>query len=151
VDALPIESPHPAAEAIWESWRSGMPRDNNRWAEYSSDKRRAWLQAAALHSRWARSRAIDRPAGGTYEIDGEHITDLPGFYCAMGEAINGPGGYFGRDFDGLRDCLRGGFGVSVPFTLVWLDSRVARGGIGEPGFADILHIFADMGVTTSLR
>ena len=29
----------------------------------------------------------------------------------MGEAVNGPGGYFGRNLDAFADCLRGGFGT----------------------------------------
>ncbi|WP_436502073.1 barstar family protein [Actinokineospora sp. HUAS TT18] len=28
----------------------------------------------------------------------------------MGQAINGPGGYFGRNLDALSDCLCGRFG-----------------------------------------
>ncbi|WP_327590963.1 barstar family protein [Nonomuraea sp. NBC_00507] len=34
------------------------------------------------------------------------MTDEAAFYLAMGEAINGPGGYFGRNLDALDDCLR---------------------------------------------
>src|SRR6266496_2594806 len=45
-----------------------------------------------------------------YEIDGERIQDTDGFYTMVGEAVNGPGGYFGRGLDSLNDCLRGGFG-----------------------------------------
>ncbi|UGT65268.1 barstar family protein [Nocardia asteroides] len=53
-------------------------------------------------------------------MDGRFITDRNGFFCAIGEAVNGPGGYFGSDLDGLADCLRGGFGAAPPFALTWL-------------------------------
>ena len=33
------------------------------------------------------------------------------FYREIGSAVNGPGGYFGRNLDALADCLRGGFGT----------------------------------------
>jgi RNAse (barnase) inhibitor barstar len=68
----------------------------------------------------------DRPPGGTYHLDGRFVTDVEGFYCAIGEAINGPGGYFGWNLDALDDCLSGGFGVHPPFRLAWHDSAVAR-------------------------
>jgi RNAse (barnase) inhibitor barstar len=68
----------------------------------------------------------DRPPGGTYRLDGRFVTDVEGFYCAIGEAINGPGGYFGWNLDALADCFSGGFGACPPFRLVWRDAAVAR-------------------------
>lgn len=44
----------------------------------------------------------------------------------MGEAFNGPSGYFGANLDALGDCLGGGYGAAPPFTIVWRDSRIAR-------------------------
>ncbi len=61
------------------------------------------------------------------------MTDIEGFYCAIGEAINGPGGYFGWNLDALADCLGGGFGAQAPLRLVWHDSAVARERLG-PGY-----------------
>jgi RNAse (barnase) inhibitor barstar len=68
----------------------------------------------------------DRRAGRTYHLDGRYVTDVEGFYCAVGEAVNGPGGYFGWNPDALDDCLRGGWGAATPFRLVWHDADVAR-------------------------
>jgi RNAse (barnase) inhibitor barstar len=73
-----------------------------------------------------RSSAPDRPAGTTYDLDGRFVTDIEGFYCALGEAINDPDGYFGWNLDAVADCLRGGFGARAPFRLVWHDSAVGR-------------------------
>ncbi|MGW0802654.1 barstar family protein [Nonomuraea sp. NPDC002799] len=78
----------------------------------------------------------------------------------MGEAINGPGGYFGRNLDALDDCLRGGFGARAPFTLFWSDSHVARqsltGTLEEtddaPTYFDIIQtIFGEHDVSVVLR
>ncbi|WP_372346599.1 barstar family protein [Streptomyces sp. KL116D] len=52
-------------------------------------------------------------------LDGRHIVDRDTFCCAIGEAINGPGGYFGWNLDALDDCLCGGWGATTPFTLHW--------------------------------
>ncbi|MFC9250074.1 barstar family protein [Amycolatopsis thailandensis] len=70
--------------------------------------------------------APDGPPGTAYDLDGRFVTDIEGFYCAIGEAINGLGGYFGWNLDALKDCIRGGFGAQTPFRLVWHESAVAR-------------------------
>lgn len=80
----------------------------------------AGLVDVTVHS-VPRAGATDRPPGTTYDLDGRYVTDVEGFYCALGEAVDGPGGYFGWNLDALDDCLRG-----TPFTLVWHDSAVAR-------------------------
>lgn len=64
-------------------------------------------------------RRDDRPAGTTVVVDGRFATDVAGMYLAIGEAVNGPGGYFGASPDALADCLCGGFGATVPFTMKW--------------------------------
>jgi len=84
--------------------------------------RHHWAGLALTH----RSTGPDRPAGTTYHLDGRFVTDVEGFYCAIGEAINGPGGHFGWNLDALEDCLRGRFGAQTPFRLVWHDPTVAR-------------------------
>src|SRR5258708_17742519 len=68
------------------------------------------------------------------EIDGERILDTAGFYTMIGEAVNGPGGYFGRGLDSLNDCLRGGFGTPEdgPFSFVWRNSQRSRIALGYP-------------------
>ncbi|SNT35593.1 Barstar (barnase inhibitor) [Actinacidiphila glaucinigra] len=52
------------------------------------------------------------------ELDGRRVTGEPGLHLVLGEAVNGPGGYVGCNADAPADCLRGGFGVTAPFTLV---------------------------------
>jgi RNAse (barnase) inhibitor barstar len=102
--------------------RTGGPTQNNQWAGYDRALRHHWAGVALTH----RSDAPDQPADTTYDLDGRFVTDVEGFYCAIGEAINGPGGYFGWNLDALDDCLRGGFGAQTPFRLVWHDSAVAH-------------------------
>ncbi|HEX7306772.1 barstar family protein [Lentzea sp.] len=107
---------------ILEHWRIGRPSQRNLWAGYDRELRHQWAGVALGH----RPSTPDRPPGTTYDLDGRFVTDIEGFHCAIGEAINGPGGYFGWNLDALDDCLRGNFGAQTPFRLVWNDSAVAR-------------------------
>ncbi|MGP4030099.1 barstar family protein [Actinomadura sp. 3N407] len=107
---------------ILEHWHRGRPTDKNLWADYDRTLRHYWAGMALTR----RSREPDSPAGGTYDLDGRFVTDIEGFYCAIGEAINGPGGYFGWNLDALDDCFSGGFGAQIPFRIVWHTSSVAR-------------------------
>ncbi|MEH0841254.1 barstar family protein [Micromonospora sp. CPCC 205711] len=107
---------------VLEHWYTRRPVEKNMWAGYDRDLRHHWAGVALAHQ----SDVVDRPAGTTYDLDGRFVTDIEGFYCAIGEAINGPGGYFGWNLDALDDCLRGRFGARAPFRLVWHDSAVAR-------------------------
>ena len=103
----------PLIKEIWGRWRHEMPTAKNLWADYQTELRMAWLDVVRTHYRPGNS--LDAPPGRTFDLDGRYITDYPGFYCAIGEAVNGPGGYFGGDLEALNDCLNGGFGATIPF------------------------------------
>ncbi|HEX5597345.1 MAG TPA: barstar family protein [Micromonosporaceae bacterium] len=119
----PVSEPKmPGAEKIWDLWYAGRPSKRNLWADYDRAMRHEWLGAALAHH----GGTPDRPAGTEYHLDGQFVTDLDGFYCAMGEAINGPGGYFGWNLDGLDECLLGRWGAMPPFRLVWHNSNIAK-------------------------
>jgi len=83
-----------------------------------------------LPSHYARKRRLDkvfraqrfRPKPEdrrnlTVTLDGAWITDVPSFWLSLGEAINGPYGYFGWNLAALNDCLRGRFGALPPLTI----------------------------------
>jgi hypothetical protein len=61
-----------------------------------------------------------------FRLDCDGIRDLEGLLCALGELINGPGGYFGRGLTTLQDCIHGGFGVTLPFTLHLSAVKICR-------------------------
>ncbi|MFE7186466.1 barstar family protein [Streptomyces erythrochromogenes] len=114
-----------AARPLWERRLAGVPRTTGTWAGLDTRQRWAWLD----HVR-RRPRAhtdVDLASGRrAYELDGRLVTDVPGLYLALGEAVGGPGGYLGANLHALADCLGGGFGHSGPATLLWRDSAVAR-------------------------
>jgi hypothetical protein len=118
-----VHSPPPrSAKGIWEIRFSGGPDTTNLWAPFDSATRLEWTRAALRMRPYI---GADRAPGATFHLDGRYVTDTPGFYCALGEAINGPGGYFGGNEHGVIDCCRGRWGAQTPFTLVWHDWQVA--------------------------
>lgn len=119
-----VHSPPPrAARQIWEMRFAGRPDTTNLWAPYDSATRREWMRAAL---RMRPRVGADRGPGATYHLDGRYVTDTFGFFCALGEAVNGPGGYFGWNTHAIIDCCRGNWGARTPFTLVWHDWQVAE-------------------------
>lgn len=86
-------------------------------------KKRAWVD---ITRRYHFSRSDGYVTEQFFVLDGTFIIDYPSFFCALGEAMNGPGGYYGNCLDSLIDCLCGGVGQKSPFTLNWIASDVAR-------------------------
>ncbi|MFD8731646.1 barnase inhibitor [Streptomyces sp. NPDC059611] len=60
----------------------------------------------------------------------------------IGEAINGPGGYFGRSLGIFADCLSGGFGApdDDDYVVEWRDDQESRQHLGYPETARQLEI-----------
>ncbi|MFD9598902.1 barstar family protein [Streptomyces sp. NPDC057908] len=69
----------------------------------------------------------------TYVIDGSRVTGLEQFWNVIGEAVNGPGGYFGRNFDALADCLSGGMGTpdDGDFVFEWRNHALSARALGH--------------------
>ncbi len=154
------ENALPGAEPLWELVRTGHLNHTGMWHELAPEDRHAWLSVALWSREYQRQGKPDAPAGQVFALDGRHIVDRDTFYCAIGEAINGPGGYFGWNLDALDDCLRGGWGATTPFTLHWDFSAEARTRLAErvPAgdrelalFDLLLEIFEERGVSVILR
>ncbi|MFJ2742285.1 barstar family protein [Streptomyces sp. NPDC087440] len=152
------DRPSPAARPVWAEWHQGPPTEPNLWAPYDAQGRAAWLDLATRAWRVPAPRP-DR-SGGEHHLDGRFVTDVPGLHCAIAEALLGPGRYFGREWNALKDCLGGGFGVVPPFTLTWHDSEIARRALAdvvedpEDGlsyFEDVVQLLERCGVTVVLR
>ncbi|MEV0561763.1 barstar family protein [Dactylosporangium sp. NPDC050588] len=110
-----FDLPGQDARPAWEIWRRGRPREPGLWRDLAEPAREAWLD---LTYGTLEAGRPDR-SGGVHHLTGGDVTDHTGLHCALSEAIAGPGGYYGREWNALRDCLGGGFGVAPPFTLIW--------------------------------
>ncbi|MFF0296954.1 hypothetical protein ACFYST_25015 [Kitasatospora sp. NPDC004614] len=118
--------PGSAAREVWRQWQPGPPQQPGSWRGLSVAAKEEW-QSLALNRR---DPEPDR-SGGEYHLAGAGVEDETGLHCALGEAINGPGGYYGRESMGFEDCLGGGFGAVPPFTLVWHDFAATERELAE--------------------
>jgi RNAse (barnase) inhibitor barstar len=94
-----------------------------------------------------------------FRIDGRKIKSTKDFYREVGSAVNGPGGYFGRNLDALADCLRGGFGTpdDRAYEFEWEHSDLSRRHLKEiqrgqlSFFEAVRDVFDNAGVTLNLK
>ncbi|MFI9781752.1 barstar family protein [Streptomyces sp. NPDC051956] len=119
------------AERMWDLIRAGRLNCTGMRHDLAPEERHAWLSVALWSREYQRQGRPDAPAGHVFTLDGRLIVDRDSFYCAVGGAINGPGGYFGWNLDALDDCLRGGWGATTPFALHWDSSAEARARLAE--------------------
>lgn len=105
------------------------------WKNLPEEKVQGWLQAAINLM-----PEVEDVADRVVEIDSKGIDVEDKFYCALGEAIHGPGGYFGRGYHALDDCLFKGFGIKGKFTLRWKSHQVFKEKFPKL-FEDICEIF----------
>ena len=120
------------------------------WIELSAPARAVWLQRVRGHYFANGHRTlVTKPAGSVIRLDCATISDVDGFWCSLGEAVQGPGGYFGSHIQALDDCLVGGFGLVTPCVLRLSDearlagvldgnalASWARKGIDDDGYVD---------------
>ncbi|MFG2174669.1 barstar family protein [Streptomyces niveus] len=78
----------------------------------------------------------------TYVIPGAEVTGLERFWEVIGEAVNGPDGYFGRNLDAFADCLSGGYGTpdDRDFVIEWRESALSRRALGHEETARQLRL-----------
>jgi len=112
-----LDPPTPFEQKLWRMRREGRPEVCNAWKGLRASQLDAWIRVAQMYQ--LNNPASTSPPGSIFSLDGLGIENTQGIFCALGEAVNGPGGYFGSGLDSLADCLRGGFGASAPFSITW--------------------------------
>ncbi|THA62096.1 barnase inhibitor [Streptomyces sp. A0958] len=80
----------------------------------------------------------------TYVIEGSRVTGPESFWTVIGEALNGPGGYFGRNLDAFADCLSGGMGTpdDNDYVIEWRDHALSARALGHEETARYLDRLA---------
>ncbi|MBP1988673.1 barstar family protein [Paenibacillus eucommiae] len=129
--------------AIWDMRRSLLSKSNI-WTTLSKKLRIGWLEVARLY--YNTNHNFQDQQNGKYYIDATNVTDSIDFFCALGEAINGPGGYYGYDLQSLGDCLCGGFGATPPF-VIYLINASSKWVECDSFFRQLEDIFANRNVT----
>lgn len=116
----------------------------NIWKNFRKEELQGWL-VYTLHT-----TRIDKVKENiSIQIDGNEFHNLDSFFCILGEEINGIGGYFGRGFGSLDDCLRGGFGVKSISEFTWINHQRSKK-LLKKKIDKILEIFADHNVEVIL-
>lgn len=122
ISGFMTQLPHHNAERLWEQRAVGSPVESNQWAGLSVSARAAWLEVARMYLPPAGLEVRQDPV---IMVDGANVEDPISFFCAIGEAVNGPGGYFGANLDSFEDCMHGGFGISGSATFILRNFRAA--------------------------
>lgn len=137
--------PYPMAREIWRRWSVALPRDTGEWARYPPKFHGDWMHVA--RKAWfTAGREAKRYGDMIDEINGENLSNMDSFYCAIGEAANGPGGYFGANLDALEDCLINSEVQIRPFRIPWRDFDTSLENIGEKDLMAAVSILQEYGV-----
>lgn len=131
--------------AIWRRRASAMPLTAGEWRLQPAEWHRSWIhvaQRAWFHEHRDAGRAAELQ-GQPAVLDGRGLDNRDGFWCALGEAVNGVGGYFGSSLGGLEDCLRSSSTDEFPFTLEWRDIEDSRTALGGTFVQMVCDVFAD--------
>lgn len=137
----------PKAGEIWKRWAEGRPVELGEWSRKPSEWHESWLHVVQTAWFVSGKRATRYETAETAIIDGAGITTRDAFYCALGEAVNGPGGYFGSNLDALFDCLRTMQRKnSPPFRLVWRNFSSSREALGDEFIDLVVSLFQERGV-----
>ncbi|MFG2023837.1 barstar family protein [Streptomyces sp. NPDC048825] len=131
---------YPAAAKIWRRWASGVTVKRGEWLQWPVRQHSAWLHVVQTAWFTANRSAARYGVDDVIHLDGAHIATKSGFFCALGEAVNGPGGYYGSNLDALADCISSNSGEGPLVKIVWRDFRASQGSLD--------HVFLDslMGV-----
>jgi RNAse (barnase) inhibitor barstar len=149
VSFLGYACPFPRAGEIWRRWASGPPRKRGEWRHLSPDWHASWLHVVQTAWFQAGRMATRYGPGNSYVMDGSGIASVASLYCELGEAINGPGGYFGSGPDALVDCLRAAV-CAGSFELVWRNFDMSKDGLGEPEVSSVVSLLREFGVGMSV-
>ncbi|MGW7250441.1 barstar family protein [Streptomyces decoyicus] len=117
---------YPEAEKIWRRWASGIVLEKGEWLRWPVSYQSAWLHVVQNSWFTLNRRAARYGVDEVVYLDGAHISTRSGFFCALGEAVNGPGGYFGSNLDALADCISSSFGEGPPVKIVWRNFQASQ-------------------------
>lgn len=137
--------PYPYAGSIWPRWASTVPIRRGEWAEWPAAAHESWMHV--VQQVWfAKGRGVGNYGErSTWVLDGSLVLNESSFYCAIGEAVNGAGGYFGSSMSGFADCLRHTAGADS-VSVMWHSFSTSRKRVGEEVAQELVDILEEFGV-----
>ncbi|MFV2106746.1 barstar family protein [Micromonospora sp. LOL_015] len=138
------------AEEIWRHWVSDAAPKAGEWLRWPVDRQEDWLHV--VQNSWF---ASGRRAGryGTNEdllLDGSEMRTRAGFYCALGEAANGPRGYFGSNLDAVADCLSFTYGGARLSRVCWRNFTDSEILLGRSFVKSVVSLFLEFGIEVNV-
>lgn len=135
---------------IWRRWAAREPIRLGEWSEHPMEHHASWLHVSQTAWFTGHQHVFNRSGRSSIVIDGARVLVPDGFYCALGEAVNGPGGYFGSNLDALADCLRSIHDRDPLRHLEWVSFAASRDRLNERFVTAVLGTLTDFGVRLSL-
>lgn len=129
----------------WENYFFKGVTNYNLWKELKPSQRQGWLELAmsCQNINFENLKTV-------IEINGSDINSSDDFYCALGEALNGPGGYFGRNLNALADCISSHeFGTKSLKKIIWKNSKKSRWKL-KNNFKYIVDLFREFNIEVEL-
>lgn len=140
--------PYPYAGEIWKRWaRGGRPNEPGVWKKLPAEAHESWLHV--VQTTWFRSghRAIIYGDCDRYRIEGADLANIHSFYCELGEAANGPGGYLGSNPNALEDCLiNSDIRGRPPLCISWRNFETSQRTIDDDELDYVLTVLRQCGV-----
>ncbi|MFN1216346.1 barstar family protein [Chryseobacterium kwangjuense] len=127
----------PGYHKAWKMRLKNEITEKNIWKSFRKEELQGWL-VYALHT----TRIDGEKENISIHIDGNEFHNLDGFFCTLGEEVNGIGGYFGRGIYAFSDCMRGDFGVKSVSELTWKNHQRSKK-LFKTKFDEILQVFSD--------
>jgi hypothetical protein len=124
VTAMTQLPPHVEARSLWDRFRVSEPRAGE-WRALPIGSREGWVEVAGLRHAESAAKAKESSPRREVVMEGDEVKDVASFFCAIGEAFHGPGGYFGENFTALEECLEE-YLRGAPVRLIWRNMDVAR-------------------------
>lgn len=142
--------PYPNAVTIWRRWASKKPLDRGEWLHYPVGFHVSWLHV--VQNSWFESGrgVVDRVIDDSLSLDGSAMPSVASFYCALGEAVNGAGGYFGSNLDGLADCLSVARGIGFQARVVWSNHSLSMATLGEEFVGSVAGLMEEFDIEVIL-
>ncbi|MGW2593389.1 hypothetical protein ACWCXC_24395 [Streptomyces sp. NPDC001515] len=116
---------HVEARRLWDRFRVSRPQRGEWCTLLPVGSREAWLEVAGLRHVETSPEGERTAPPREIVMEGGDIKDVASFFCAIGEAFRGPGGYLGQSFTELEESLEE-FLRGDPVRLMWRDISVAR-------------------------
>ncbi|MGW7254142.1 barstar family protein [Streptomyces sp. NPDC054834] len=141
---------YPGAAKIWRRWASGVAVEKGEWLQWPVSHHSAWLHV--VQNAWFTSnrRAARYGVDEFAYLDGAHIATKSGFFCALGEAVNGPGGYFGSNLDALADCISSSLGERSLMKIVWRNFQVSQDSLDRVFLDSIMGVMREFNIDVTI-